>query len=78
MNSQGHYKILEKQTTNICSLKKWTLQNICSLKSGHYKTFVMKRLTLHFVVINKGDTTKFCSLKKHRSLTCVKAVSKYM
>ena len=102
-----HYKILEKQTINICSpkkrtlqnicslkkrtlqnicsLKKRTLQNICSLKSGHHKTFVMKRAHTtfccnkqrgHYKVLQsqKADTTNFAN----RSLTCVKAVSKYM
>ena len=34
MNSQGHYKTSEKQTTNMCSPKKRTLQSIWSLKKA--------------------------------------------
>ena len=56
MNSQGHYKISEKQTTNICSPKKEeTTKHLYSQKSGHYKTFV---------VLKKQTLQTICSLKK--------------
>ena len=43
INYQGHYRMWEKQTTNICSPKKQTLQTFVVLKSGHYKTFVVSK-----------------------------------
>ena len=83
-NSQGHYKISEKQTTNICSPKKRTLQNICSPKKQTLQTFIMKRTHSTNCCKKQWDTTNFCSLKKqttnfaNRSLTCAKAVSKHV
>jgi hypothetical protein len=71
--SQGHYKISEKWTTNFCSLKKWALQNLYSKrhtlqtfvvsKSGHYKLCNQKSALQNFL-IKKVHPTNFCSLKK--------------
>ena len=61
MNSQGHCKISEKQTTNICSPKKAdTTKHLWSQKSGHYKTFVVskKRRLRNMCSSKKVDTTK--------------------
>ena len=67
MNSQGHCKISEKQTTNICSPKKEeTTKHLYSQKSGHYKTFVvLKKRTLQNICSpNKRTLQTICSLKK--------------
>ena len=59
MNSQGHYKILGKQTTNICSPTKRTPQNICSPKKAD--------TTKHFKS-QKREDYKICVVPKKRTL----------
>ena len=62
MNSQGHYKISEKQTTNICSPKNAdTTKHVKSQKSGDYKTFVVskKRRLQNICSSKKAETTKY-------------------
>ena len=65
MNSQGHRRMWEKQTTSICTPKKWTLQNICSLKKRTLQNFCsLKNRTLqNFCSLKMWTLQNFCSLK---------------
>jgi hypothetical protein len=72
--SQGHYKISKKRSTNLCSLKKQTLQtflikkahntDFCSLKKQTLQIFLFKKAHSTNFVSKKAHTTHFCSLKK--------------
>ena len=78
MNSRGHYKISEKQTTNICSPKQEeTTKHLYSQKSGHYKTFVVPKSGHYktFVVLKSGHY-KTLVVSKKRTLQKIYSLKK--
>ena len=73
LNNQGHHRMWEKQTTNICSPKKRTLQTFVVWKSGHYKAFVVWKSGHYktFVVSKSSHYKTFVVLKSGHYKTFV-------